>query len=108
MCSPPLPPLRPPPPRPPPPRPTATAGAGKPTGETIDSPMVGTFFATPSPESPPFVSPGDSVTADTVICIIEAMKVFNEIKAERGGTVKRVLVDSGETVEFGQPLFELE
>lgn len=85
----------------------AASGGGA-TAATIDSPMVGTFFATPSPESPAFVSAGDRVDTETVVCIIEAMKVFNEIKAERSGTIKRVLVESGATVEFGQPLFELE
>jgi len=77
-------------------------------GPTIDSPMVGTFYSASNPDSPPFVKPGDSVTADTVVCIVEAMKVFNEIKAEKSGKVKAVLVNNGDAVEFGQPLFELE
>lgn len=77
-------------------------------GPSVDSPMVGTFYAASNPDSPPFVKPGDSVTADTVVCIIEAMKVFNEIKAEKAGKVKSVLVSNGDAVEFGQPLFELE
>ncbi len=81
--------------------------AAAPTGKTIDSPMVGTFYTASSPDSADFVKVGDKVTADTVVCIVEAMKVFNEIKAEQAGTVKRVLVNNGDAVEFGQPLFEL-
>lgn len=77
-------------------------------GPTIDSPMVGTFYSAANPDSPAFVKPGDNVTADTVVCIVEAMKVFNEIKAEKSGKVKAVLVNSGDAVEFDQPLFELE
>jgi acetyl-CoA carboxylase biotin carboxyl carrier protein len=71
----------------------------------IESPMVGTFYSSPNPDSPPFADTGSRVTPDTVVCIIEAMKIFNEIKAECAGTVQRVLVKSGEAVEFGQPLF---
>ena len=77
-------------------------------GPTIDSPMVGTFYSASNPDSPAFIKPGDSVTADSVVCIVEAMKVFNEIKAEKSGKVKSVLVENGDAVEFGQPLFELE
>ncbi|MGE0481378.1 MAG: acetyl-CoA carboxylase biotin carboxyl carrier protein [Phycisphaerae bacterium] len=71
----------------------------------IRSPMVGTFYAAPDPESPAFVSIGDNVRADTVVCLVEAMKVFNEIRAETQGRVVRVLAKSGEAVEFDQPLF---
>ena len=74
----------------------------------IKSPMVGTFYTSPSPESPSFVKPGDTVVADTVVCIIEAMKVMNEIKAEMGGRIAEVLVANGESVEYGQPLFRIE
>lgn len=81
--------------------------AAAPTGKTIDSPMVGTFYTASSPESDDFVKVGDKVTADTVVCIVEAMKVFNEIKAEQSGTIKRVLVNNGDAVEFGQALYEL-
>ena len=70
----------------------------------ITSPMVGTFYMTPDPESPPFVSVGQTVDDHTTICIIEAMKVFNEIKAEVSGTVERILVQNAQAVEFGQPL----
>jgi len=71
----------------------------------IESPMVGTFYTASNPEAAPFVKPGDQVTEDSVVCIIEAMKIFNEIKAETTGTIQRVLVKNGEPVEFGQPLF---
>lgn len=75
---------------------------------TIDSPMVGTFYHASSPDAEPFVSVGDRVTADSNVCIIEAMKVFNEIKAEQAGVIKAVLVENGQPVEFGQPLFEID
>lgn len=86
----------------------AAAPAAEPTGKTIDSPMVGTFYAAATPDADPFVKAGDSVSASTVVCIIEAMKVFNEIKAEQGGTIAEVLVSNGDAVEFGQPLFRLK
>jgi acetyl-CoA carboxylase biotin carboxyl carrier protein len=71
----------------------------------IKSPMVGTFYSSSSPDAKPFVSVGTKVDEETDVCIIEAMKVFNNIKAECRGTVVRVLVENGETVEFGQTLF---
>ena len=71
----------------------------------IESPMVGTFYATPNPDSPPFVTVGATVAPDKVVCIIEAMKIFNEIKAECAGVIQKVLVKNGDAVEFGQPLF---
>lgn len=74
----------------------------------IVSPMVGTFYAAPSPDSPPFVVSGDEVAENDVVCIIEAMKVMNEIKAETKGSIKEILVKNGEPVEFGQPLFVVE
>ena len=67
--------------------------------------MVGTFFASPSPESPPFVSMGQQVTEGETMCIIEAMKMFNQIEAEASGTVVAILVENGQPVEFDQPLF---
>ena len=73
----------------------------------VKSPMVGTFYAAPSPDSSPFVKVGDSIGEDSVLCIIEAMKVMNEIKAEKRGTLAEILVENGESVEFGQPLFRL-
>lgn len=77
------------------------------TGTFIESPMVGTFYASPNPDAAAFVKPGQSVTPDTVVCIIEAMKVFNEIKAEKAGVVESMLVKNGQAVEFGQKLFSL-
>jgi len=76
--------------------------------KTIDSPIVGTFYAAASPEADNFVNIGDKVTANTVVCIVEAMKVMNEIKAEQAGTIKEVLIDNANPVEFGQPLFVIE
>ena len=71
----------------------------------IRSPMVGTFYTTPDPDSPPFVQVGARVHPDTVVCILEAMKVFNEIKAELTGTIERILVKNEQPVEYGQSLF---
>jgi len=71
----------------------------------IDSPMVGTFYSAPNPDAAPFVTVGSIIEPDTVVCMMEAMKIFNEIKAETSGTIRKVLVSSGEAVEFGQPLF---
>jgi len=73
----------------------------------IESPMVGTFYAAPGPDKAPFISVGSKVGPDTTVCLIEAMKIFNEIKAETSGTVEEVLVKSGQPVEFGQPLFRI-
>ncbi len=81
-----------------------TAAAGDPGLARITSPMVGTFYATPDPESAPFVKVGDRINPDTVVCIIEAMKVFNEIKAEISGTIESIDVQSAQPVEFGQVL----
>lgn len=75
---------------------------------TINAPLVGTFYAAPAPDAPPYVKVGDKVNPDTVVCIIEAMKVMNEIKAELSGTIVDVLVKNGEPVEFGQPLFKVK
>ena len=72
---------------------------------TFNSPIVGTFYRSASPGTDPFVKAGDKLTAETVLCLIEAMKVFNEIKAEMSGTVVEVLVENQEAVEFNQPLF---
>ena len=73
----------------------------------IESPMVGTFYAAPGPDKAPFVTVGSKVGPDTTVCLIEAMKIFNEIKAETTGTVEEVLVKSGQAVEFGQKLFRI-
>jgi acetyl-CoA carboxylase biotin carboxyl carrier protein len=74
----------------------------------IRSPMVGTFYAASDPESPAFVKVGDTVEPDTVVCLVEAMKVFNEINAEVSGRVTKVLVSNAEAVEYDQPLFAVE
>ncbi len=74
----------------------------------IPSPIVGTFYATPSPDSEPYVEVGTVVNPQTVVCIIEAMKVLNEINAETGGTIVEVLVTNGQAVEYGQPLFKVK
>jgi acetyl-CoA carboxylase biotin carboxyl carrier protein len=75
---------------------------------TIKSPMVGTFYSAPSPDAAPYVTIGSAVDAKTVVCIIEAMKVFNPIPAEIAGTIVKVLVSNGQVVEYGQPLFEVK
>lgn len=79
--------------------------AKEPQGEVFKSPMLGTFYRAASPEAEAFAKPGDRVNADTTLCIIEAMKVMNEIKAEREFEIVEVLVKNGDPVEFGQPLF---
>lgn len=94
----------------------APAPAGEPaaaapkadSGPTINSPTVGTFYSSPSPDDPAFVKPGSKVSADTTVCLIEAMKVFNPIQAEVSGTITEILVQNGEPVEFGQPLFRYQ
>lgn len=70
----------------------------------IESPMVGTYYSKPSPEKPSFIAVGDPVTSETTVCLIEAMKIFNEIKAGQEGTVAKMLVENGDAVEFGQPI----
>ena len=76
-------------------------------GRIINSPMVGTFYRAPSPEAPPFVEKGQAVKKGAIVCIIEAMKVMNEIESDFSGKIAEVLVESGEPVEFGQPLFRV-
>jgi len=73
----------------------------------IESPMVGTFYASAGPDKAPFVGVGSKIGPDTTVCLIEAMKIFNEIKAETSGTVEEVLVKSGQPVEFGQALYRI-
>ena len=85
--------------------PAAAAESAAAKTETIDSPLVGTFYRATSPGAPALVSVGDKVTPDTVVAIIEAMKVMNEIKAEKSGVIKEILVENGNPVEYGQPLF---
>ena len=76
--------------------------------ETIDSPMVGTFYSAASPTSPPFVTVGQSVSVGDTLCIIEAMKMLNQIESDKAGVIKEVLVENEQPVEFGQPLFVIE
>ncbi len=85
--------------------PAAPEKPAAPKGVTINSPMVGTFYRSASPEADPFVRVGMRIEVDRTLCIIEAMKVMNEIKAEIAGEVLDILVENGEPVEFGQPLF---
>ena len=75
--------------------------------QSIDSPMVGIIYMTPKPSSPPFVKTGQKIKKGDTICLIEAMKTFNEIKSDKDGIVKSILVKNGEAIEFGQPLFEI-
>jgi acetyl-CoA carboxylase biotin carboxyl carrier protein len=80
----------------------------EPTGHTLKSPMVGTFYRAPSPGAPSFVEVGQSVTKGQTLCIIEAMKLLNEIESDVAGTVKAILVENGQPVEYGQPLFLID
>lgn len=77
----------------------------QPKGHQVRSPMVGTFYRAPSPSSPPFVEVGQTIKAGDVICIVEAMKMMNQIEADKSGTVSEILVDNGQPVEFDQPMF---
>jgi acetyl-CoA carboxylase biotin carboxyl carrier protein len=88
---------------------SSSASAAPPTEElhTIKSPIVGTFYAQPSPDAPPFVKVGDAIQEGKVVCIVEAMKLMNEIEADASGDVVRVLVENGQPVEYGQPLFAI-
>jgi len=86
----------------------STAPAVDPNVKEIKSPMVGTFYSSPSPDSPAYVSVGQKITPDTVVCIVEAMKVMNEIKAEVAGTVTEVCAENGKPVQFGQALFRIK
>lgn len=88
--------------------PAAEAAQPVQAGKPFPSPMVGTFYRAGSPEAEPFASVGTRINADTTVCIIEAMKVMNEVKAETSGVITAVLVENGEPVEFGQPLFLIE
>ena len=81
--------------------------AAKPTGHQVLSPMVGTFYTAPSPSSPEFVEVGQQVKEGDVLCIVEAMKMMNQIKADKSGTIKAILVENGQPVEYDQPLFTI-
>jgi acetyl-CoA carboxylase biotin carboxyl carrier protein len=80
----------------------------EPVGHTLKSPMVGTFYRAPSPGAPAFVEVGQAVTKGQTLCIIEAMKLLNEIESDVAGTIKAILVENGQPVEYGQPLFLIE
>jgi acetyl-CoA carboxylase biotin carboxyl carrier protein len=82
----------------------AEAAAPEPAGHAVKSPMVGTFYSSPAPGSPAFVSVGQKVAAGDVICIIEAMKMMNQIEADKAGTIGAIMVEDGEAVEFDQPI----
>lgn len=76
-----------------------------PEGHVVKSPMVGTYYSSPSPEAPPFAKVGDTVNEGDTLCIVEAMKILNQIEADASGTIKAILVENGQPIEFGQPLF---
>ena len=90
------------------PAPAAAAPADDTKYVVIKSPMVGTFYAAPDPESPAYVKVGDHIGPETTVCIIEAMKVFNQIPAEVSGKIVAALVENGQSVDFGQPLFKVD
>ena len=83
----------------------APAAAAVPQGHVVKAPMVGTFYRAPNPGAPPFVEVGQTVKEGDALCIIEAMKLLNEIEADKSGVIKEVLIENGEPVEYGQPLF---
>ncbi|GIK86022.1 MAG: acetyl-CoA carboxylase biotin carboxyl carrier protein [Burkholderiales bacterium] len=89
------------------PAPAAAPAAAEPEGHVVKSPMVGTFYRSPSPGAKAFVEVGDTVKEGDPLCIVEAMKLMNEIEADASGVVKAILVENGQPVEFGQPLFVL-
>ena len=88
--------------------PAAAAAPAAPAGDAVKSPMVGTFYRAPAPGAKPFVEVGQHVSVGDVVCVIEAMKMFNQIEADRAGTISAVLVESGQPVEFDQPLIVIE
>jgi acetyl-CoA carboxylase biotin carboxyl carrier protein len=90
---------------------SATPAAGREAGPehyVVESPMVGTFYRAPAPEAPPFVEIGDSVRVGQTLCILEAMKLMNELQSEVNGVVRKILAENTAPVEYGQPLFEIE
>ncbi len=109
--APPAPALPPPPPASAAPPPAAVAEAEpaeEQNCEIVKAPFVGTFYAAPSPDSPPYVKLGQEVNADSVLCIVEAMKVMNEIKAEVRGIIREIMAENARPVQYGQPLFKIE
>ena len=85
----------------------APAASEELAGHVVRSPMVGTFYGSPSPESPVFVEPGKAVKVGDVLCIVEAMKMMNQIEADKAGTIGAILVEDGEPIEYDQPLFTI-
>jgi len=75
---------------------------------TINAPLSGTFYRRPSPEEPPYVEEGDKIKPGTVVCIVESMKVFNEVRTERGGVIRKILIEDEDPVMINQPMFEVE
>jgi acetyl-CoA carboxylase biotin carboxyl carrier protein len=88
--------------------PAPVAAPAAPTGHVVKSPMVGTFYRSSAPGAKPFVEVGSTVKEGETICIVEAMKILNEIEADKSGTVTQILVQNGQAVEYGQPLFVIE
>jgi acetyl-CoA carboxylase biotin carboxyl carrier protein len=86
----------------------AEAAPVEPSGHVVKSPMVGTFYRASSPGAKPFVELGDAIKEGETICIVEAMKILNEIEADKSGTVTQILVENGQAVEYGQPLYVIE
>ena len=89
------------------PQPSTTSTDSKPSGHQVKSPMVRTFYASPAPDSPSFVSKGKKVSAGDILCIIEAMKMMNQIEADKSGIISEIFVEDGQPVEFDQPLFSI-
>jgi len=87
---------------------TTAEASGEIEGHAVRSPMVGTFYRSPSPGSKPFVEVGQQVSAGDTLCIIEAMKILNQIESDKSGTVKQILVENGEPVEYNEPLFIID
>ncbi len=87
------------------PAPVVEAGSGLPEGYVVKSPMVGTFYRAPSPGAAAFVEVGQTVNVGDTLCIIEAMKLLNEIEADKSGVIKAILIETGQPVEYGEPLF---
>ncbi|MCV0438193.1 MAG: acetyl-CoA carboxylase biotin carboxyl carrier protein [Hydrogenophaga sp.] len=90
------------------PAPVAAPTPAAPVGHMVKSPMVGTFYRASSPGAKPFVEVGDTIKEGETICIVEAMKILNEIEADKSGTVTQILVENGQAVEYGQPLYVIE
>lgn len=87
---------------------TTPSTSNLPAGHTLISPMVGTFYRSPSPDQPPFVKIGDKVSVGDTLCIVEAMKMMNQIEADKAGTIAAILAENGQAIEFGQPLFVIQ